>query len=224
MKRKRLSLKKEKSIHRSIYRYTKVNSLSYNCNLNHNIPWLLIHSFCFCISSTFNHHLISVASHLYFAYISSCVSLNKSVLNWTQVCQLLRYFKLRPNCMKLTLFATLILVGWALSFAPQILCMTMRNTLAYHIIVSDGMVKSFIVWVPTFFQIWISTHFNWITLRPWLAQMWTSFSTLEVGVLLHCSLPHSLAKRYNLFSPKRQNPLQRRNKLTKCCFLGWSTS
>ena len=29
MKRKRLSLKKEKSIHRSIYRYTKVNSLSY---------------------------------------------------------------------------------------------------------------------------------------------------------------------------------------------------
>jgi len=29
MKRKRLSLEKEKSIHRSIYRYTKVNSLSY---------------------------------------------------------------------------------------------------------------------------------------------------------------------------------------------------
>ena len=29
MKRKRLSLEKEESIHRSIYRYTKVNSLSY---------------------------------------------------------------------------------------------------------------------------------------------------------------------------------------------------
>ncbi len=29
MKRKRLSLEKEKSIHRSIYRNTKVNSLSY---------------------------------------------------------------------------------------------------------------------------------------------------------------------------------------------------
>jgi len=29
MKRKRLSLEKEKSIHRSIYQYTKVNSLSY---------------------------------------------------------------------------------------------------------------------------------------------------------------------------------------------------
>jgi len=29
MKHKRLSLEKEESIHRSIYRYTKVNSLSY---------------------------------------------------------------------------------------------------------------------------------------------------------------------------------------------------
>jgi hypothetical protein len=29
MKRKRLSLEKEESLHRSIYRYTKVNSLSY---------------------------------------------------------------------------------------------------------------------------------------------------------------------------------------------------
>jgi hypothetical protein len=41
MKRKRLSLEKEKSIHRSIYRYTKVNSLSYKTRLieiQQNLP------------------------------------------------------------------------------------------------------------------------------------------------------------------------------------------
>ncbi len=36
-------------------------------------------------------HLINVASCLPFAYINPCVTLNKSVLYWTQVCQLLRY-------------------------------------------------------------------------------------------------------------------------------------
>ncbi len=37
MKRKRLSLEKEESIHRSIYRYTKVNSLSYIMNKIQNL-------------------------------------------------------------------------------------------------------------------------------------------------------------------------------------------
>jgi hypothetical protein len=50
MERKRLSLEKEKSIHRSIYRYTKVNSLSYRsvnafiqtgC-LKSEVQWLIV--------------------------------------------------------------------------------------------------------------------------------------------------------------------------------------
>jgi hypothetical protein len=36
-------------------------------------------------------HLIILASYLNFVYINSCAHLNKSVLYWTQVCQLLRY-------------------------------------------------------------------------------------------------------------------------------------
>jgi len=40
MKRKRLSLEKEESIHRSIYRYTKVNSLSYIIHIYIMFVWL----------------------------------------------------------------------------------------------------------------------------------------------------------------------------------------
>ena len=37
---------------------------------------------------TFNHHLINAASSPIIVYINPCVTLNKSVLNWTQICQL----------------------------------------------------------------------------------------------------------------------------------------
>ncbi len=42
-------------------------------------------------------HLINTASSHPYVFISPCVSQNKSVLNWTQVCQLLCYSLLKPE-------------------------------------------------------------------------------------------------------------------------------
>ncbi len=62
------------------------------CNLTYKLSSaavLLIYSFCFCSPITFNHPLINVAS----CRILVCprMTSNKSVFNWTQVCQFLCY-------------------------------------------------------------------------------------------------------------------------------------
>jgi hypothetical protein len=58
MKRKRLSLEKEESIHRSIYRYTKVNSLSYILKLHLTTHFLNLYSNNFVVSRYVNCRLI----------------------------------------------------------------------------------------------------------------------------------------------------------------------
>jgi len=55
-------------------------------HITFNLQFLLLPFNLFLIN-----HLITEASGQQFVYKSSCVVSNKSILNWTKVCQLLRY-------------------------------------------------------------------------------------------------------------------------------------
>ncbi len=63
-------------------------------------PRTLIYNSCSCLSFTFNQpfNLSSILPTI--VYINPCVSANKSVLNWTQVCWLLRYSSWNPFTWK----------------------------------------------------------------------------------------------------------------------------
>jgi hypothetical protein len=53
--------------------------------------FILIYNYAATSLATFNHHLINTASSPIFVYINPYLTLNKSVLNWTQVFRLLRF-------------------------------------------------------------------------------------------------------------------------------------
>ncbi len=57
---------------------------------------LLIYICATTSPATFDHHLFITASSAIIMSTKSCVTLNKSVLNWTQVCQLLCYSSKNP--------------------------------------------------------------------------------------------------------------------------------